>query len=42
VWSFALLGAETEGAGVSHREQIVRVGTNETVEGKRIRFFSPP
>lgn len=41
VWSFALLGAETGGAGVSLREQIVRPGTNETVEGKRIRFFAP-
>jgi hypothetical protein len=41
VWTFRLLGGEKEGAGESIRDQIVIRGTDETTEGKHIRFYKP-
>jgi hypothetical protein len=40
-WSFTIIGAETDRAAESDRLHRVRKGTNETNDGKRIRFFEP-
>lgn len=40
-WTFTIIGAETDRAAESERRHRVRKGTNETDDGKRIRFFEP-
>lgn len=41
VWTFRLLGAEEAGAAESIRDQIMIRGTDRSVEGRHLRFFSP-
>ena len=40
-WSMDILGAESERSAESTRTHDVKVGTNETTDGKKIRFFRP-
>ncbi|TVQ93216.1 MAG: hypothetical protein EA397_05425 [Deltaproteobacteria bacterium] len=40
-WSMDILGAESDRSAESTRDHDVKVGTNETTDGRRIRFFRP-
>ncbi len=40
-WTFSIIGAESDRAAESERSHVVKKGTNETVDGKKIRFFEP-
>lgn len=40
-WSMDILGAESERSAESTRDHDVKIGTNETTDGRRIRFFRP-
>ncbi len=40
-WSFTIIGAESDRAAESERSHIMKKGTNETTDGKKIRFFDP-
>lgn len=40
-WSFTIIGAESERAAESERSHVVKKGTNETTDGKKLRFFDP-
>jgi LysM repeat protein len=40
-WTFSILGAETGRAADSARTYTVKKGTNETVDGLKLRFFEP-
>lgn len=40
-WTFSILGAEMDSAGESIRTKRMKAGTNETTDGKFIRFFKP-
>ncbi len=40
-WNFKIIGAESDRAAESERSKVMKKGTNETTDGKRIRFLRP-